>query len=100
MKVFVIFIWIFKEIIMLEKERKYFESNRSEWLKAYFGKFVLIKDENLIGTFDNQKDALIEGARRFGKESFLVRKVEDSEELLYIPALTLGILRADTTHSA
>ncbi len=85
---------------MLEKERKYFESNRSEWLKAYFGKFVLIKDENLIGTFDNQKDALIEGARRFGKESFLVRKVEDSEELLYIPALTLGILRADTTHSA
>ena len=85
---------------MLEKERKYFESNRSIWLKEYFGKFVLIKEENFLGTFDNQRDALIEGARRFGKESFLVRKVEESEELIYIPALTLGILRADTTHSA
>jgi hypothetical protein len=84
---------------MLEKERKYFESNRVEWLKEYFGKYVLVKEENLLGTFNNQKDALIEGARRFGKESFLVRKVEGSDELIYIPALTLGILHADTTHS-
>lgn len=85
---------------MLEKEIKYFEANRSEWLKEFPGKFVLIKDEDLIGYFDNQKDALVEGARRFGNQSFLVRKVEESEDVIYIPALTLGILNADSTHSA
>lgn len=87
------------EKIMLEKEIKYFEDNRAQWLKEFPGKFVLIKDENLIGYFDNQKDALAEGARRFGNQSFLVRKVEESDEVIYIPALTLGILHADSTHS-
>lgn len=85
---------------MLDKERKYFESKRANWLKEYFGKCVLIKDENLIGIFDNQTDTLIEGARRFGKGSFLVRKVENVEDIVYIPALTLGILRADTAPPA
>jgi hypothetical protein len=85
---------------MLEKERKYFEQNRTEWLKQNPGKFVLIKNEELIGFFNTQQEALVEGARRFGAESFLVRQVEESEQLIYIPALTLGILRANSTHAA
>jgi hypothetical protein len=83
---------------MLEKERKYFETHRAEWLQQHAGKFVLVKGEELIGVFNTQQEALIEGARRFGMESFLVRQVEESEQLIYIPALTLGILRADSTH--
>ena len=84
---------------MLEKERKFFEQNRAEWLTISPDKFVLIKNEELIGTFDTLQDALTEGARRFGTESFLVRQVEEVEQLVYIPALTLGILRANSTHS-
>jgi len=85
---------------MLDKERKYFETQRADWLKKHPGKFVLVKDEELIGVFNTQQEALIEGARRFGTDSFLVRQVEESEQVVYIPALTLGILRADSTHSA
>jgi len=84
---------------MLEKERKFFEQNRLEWLKNSPGKFVLVKNEELVGTFDTLQAALSEGARRFGTESFLARQVEEAEQLVYIPALTLGILRADSTHS-
>lgn len=62
--------------------------------------FVLVKDEELIGFFNTQHEALVEGARRFGTDSFLVRQVEESEQLVYIPALTLGILRADSAHPA
>lgn len=83
---------------MLDKERKYFEAHRDEWLRTHPGKFVLVKDEELVGVFNTQQEALIEGARRFGTESFLVRQVEESEQLIYIPALTLGLLRADSTH--
>ncbi len=84
---------------MLDKERKYFEDHRQEWLVKFPGKFVLIKNEELIGVFDKLEDALSEGARRFGIESFLARRVEESEEIVYIPALTLGILRANSTHA-
>lgn len=84
---------------MLENERKFFEQHRLEWMKDSPGKFVLVKNEELVGTFDTLQAALTEGARRFGTESFLVRQVEEAEQLVYIPALTLGILRANSTHS-
>ncbi len=85
---------------MLERELKYFEANRAQWLKDHYGKFVLIKDEDFLGVFDNQKDALVEGARRFGLQSFLIKKLEERDELIYLPALTLGILNADSSYSA
>lgn len=83
---------------MLDKERNCFQKNRPEWLLKHSGKFVLIKGEELVGAFDKAEDALAEGARRFGTDSFLVRLVEESEETIYIPALTLGVLRANSTH--
>jgi len=83
---------------MLERERKYFEAHRGELLEKYPGKYALIKNEKLIGTFDSLEDALSEGARLYGTDSFLVRKIEETDEKIYIPALTLGILRADSTH--
>ena len=80
---------------MLENELQYFEKNRKQWVSLYQGKFVLIKGEELLGIFDKPEDALAEGARRFGLASFLVLRVEETTEPIYIPALTLGILRAD-----
>ena len=80
---------------MLENELQYFEKNRKQWVSLYQGKFVLIKGEELLGIFDKPEAALAEGARRFGLASFLVLRVEETTEPIYIPALTLGILRAD-----
>ncbi len=84
---------------MLEQERQFFEQHRAEWLTKFPGKYVLVKGEELIGTFDTVDDALTEGARRFGLESFLARRVEQGEKEINIPALALGILRANPTRS-
>lgn len=84
---------------MLEKERKFFADNRSELQTRYLDKIVVIKDEQVIGAFNTIEEALSEGARQFGLQPFLVRRVTDSEETINIPALTLGILRADSSHS-
>lgn len=81
---------------MLEQELAFYEEHRAEWLVKHPGKFVLVKSRELIGAFDDEDDALSEGARRFGLESFLVRRVQEVEELVQIPALTLGLLRADS----
>ena len=83
---------------MLEREIQYFEDHRGELLAKHRHQFVLIKGDQLIGAFQTNEEALSEGARLFGLDSYLVRQVEESEEPVTIPALTLGILGANTPH--
>jgi len=79
---------------MLEKERKYFSRHYEAFVGQHFGKYVLIKGEEFINAFSTPEDAISEGARRFGLQSFLVREVtETKEKKIHIPALELGILR-------
>jgi len=59
----------------IQAELKHFAAQKSEWLKNHRGKFVLVKGEELIGVFDAPESALSEGARRFGLEPFLIRRV-------------------------
>jgi hypothetical protein len=75
---------------LLEKEKKYFSGHISEWVVYYPGKYVLIKGEQFCGIFESTEDALAEGVRLFGKESFLVRKIE-KHELCELPSFALGI---------
>jgi hypothetical protein len=79
---------------MLETERAYFDAHRSEWLQSHHGQFALIKGEKLIGMYDSDEDALSEGARLFGMQPFLVRRIQEREQEVCIPALALGILHA------
>ena len=85
---------------MLEKERQVFSDKHSELISRYLGLFVVIKDEEIIGAVNTMDEVLAEGARRFGLQPFLVRQVTESiNETVDIPALTLGILRADSPRS-
>jgi hypothetical protein len=81
----------------LAEERKFFSEHQDEWKRLHAEKFVLVKGQELIGTFNRPEDALAEGARRFGEQPFLVRHVNHDEKNLYIPALVLGILNARST---
>ena len=85
---------------MLDKERQLFSDKHAELVSQHLGQFVVIKDETVIGAFNTMDEALAEGARRFGLQPFLVRQVTESiNETVDIPALTLGILRADSSRS-
>lgn len=83
---------------MLDQEIKYYNEHISEWLKTEFGKIVVIKGNEVVGFFNTSAEALVEGTKRFGLNSFLVRLVKPTEEEINIPALTLGILNANFTH--
>jgi hypothetical protein len=85
---------------MLDEERAYYDAHREELLSTYRGRYVVVKGKALVGVFNTVEEALSEGARQFGVESFLVRRVEEFEKTAQIPALTLGLLRADTRRSA
>jgi hypothetical protein len=81
---------------MLDRERQYYAEHLDQWMPAHEGRFVVIRDDTLVGIFDSQDEALSAGAARFGLSPFLVRRVGQGEETVTIPALTLGLLRADS----
>ncbi len=85
--------------MMLEQEIAFYNEKLPEWLQQHANRFVLVKGQELVGFYDTNEDALTEGARRFGLQSFLVRRVEPTQTDVRIPALTLGILRAYPTHT-
>jgi len=80
---------------MLEKDLEFFNRSLPEWLKQYPGKVALVKDENLVGVFDTDEQALTEGARLFQRQPFLVRRIQPENPAVQVPALMLGILRAN-----
>jgi hypothetical protein len=80
---------------MLDVERKYFADNLPSLLSQYGGRFIVIKDQTVVGAFGTIDEALREGARRFGLQSFLTRLVSETPHEISIPALTLGVLYAN-----
>ena len=80
----------------LEQELAYFEANRTRWLSEYADKFVLIKGTELVGTFDTAENAYTAGLERFGNTVFLIKQVLSEEPVAYVPALSLGLIRAHT----
>jgi len=60
---------------MLEKELATYESHKEELLKTGKGKYALIKDDKVVGTFDTASDAVHQGYESFGLTAFLVKEI-------------------------
>lgn len=80
---------------MLDTERQFFEQNREDLLRKFPGKFIVVKEQRVSGPFDSIEGALAGGAAEYGMTSFLVRRTDQAPEEASIPALMLGLLRAD-----
>ena len=63
----------------LKKEIQTFEKNKEKLLGEAKGRFVLIKDEDVVDDFGSYGDALSEGYKRFGNVEFLVKEVKEDE---------------------
>lgn len=59
----------------IQKEIDAFEAMRADLEKHHLGKFVIIKDGKLAGTFDTFNAAAQEAIRQFPDEKFLIRQV-------------------------
>lgn len=67
---------------MLEEEYKYFKDHKKELLESHKNKFVVLKKNELIGVYDNEKAAYEETTKNHSVGSFLIQQcVEDEEKL-------------------
>ena len=60
---------------MLENESKTFEQKLPELLKSDLGKYVLVKEDHIIGVFVAMADALSYGYEKYGEQPFFVRQI-------------------------
>ena len=59
----------------LAREYAVYESQREELEAACTGKFVLIKGEEVVGTYDTLDDALRVAVKRFGRGPYLIEEI-------------------------
>ncbi len=80
----------------LEIERKYLDAHKEELLQQYGGKVLVISGEQVTGAFDTMEEALQGAAAQHGLKSVLIRRPSEAQIEFSAPALTLGILNANS----
>ena len=74
----------------LDRELETYAAHKVELLASDRDKFVLIKDDQICGTFDTQMDAIRDGYRRFGDVPFLVKQVVEVEMPAWFASNLIG----------
>ena len=75
----------------LEAELHYFYEHRAEFLERAPGKFVLIKGDSLVGTFESEASAIRHGYQTLGNVPFLVKQVTEVDIPLTFTSFNLGV---------
>ena len=78
----------------LTRELELFEAKRIEFCKEHMDKFALIKGDQVHGFFDTDTDALEAGVACWGVTDFLIKRVGLEDEIVAMPAYTLGLHHA------
>jgi len=76
---------------MLEKDYKYYEKNRTVFVEKYSGKVIVIKDQKVIGIYENKPEALSATIKDHEIGTFLIQQVvpveQDEVQMFYSNAV-------------
>ncbi len=64
----------------LRQELETYEAHREQLLGDARGKYVLIRGDSVIATYDTEQDAINEGYRQFGNVPFFVKRIAAVDE--------------------
>ena len=64
----------------LKKEFEYYLDHQDELVKKYNGKFIVIKECQVIGEYDSLLEAVEETSKKYELGTFLVQKCEPGSE--------------------
>ncbi|MBA7525951.1 hypothetical protein ES705_18111 [subsurface metagenome] len=64
----------------LKKDFQYYLDNQEELVKKYKGKYIVIKDQTIVGIYDNELEAYTESTKQFELGSFLIQECQPGED--------------------
>ncbi len=67
-------------MIALEKEFNFFKRNQKELVKKYKGKFIAIKDDNILGAYKSLSEAVKETSKHEDLGTFLIQECKASNK--------------------
>jgi len=82
--------------MVLETEVAFYNSQKKDWLRHYEGKFALIKGTELLGTYTTWQEAFDDGVQKLGNVPFLIRQVQEKDDVVQFPALAVGAISASS----
>ncbi len=65
---------------MLEKEYEFYQTNKDEFVKKYIGKFIVIKNDAVIGVYTSPIEALRESVKTNEMGTFLIQEIKGNDE--------------------
>ena len=65
---------------VLEKDFKYYIEHQKELVEKYNGKYLVIKDQQVIGVFNAEMEAIQQTSKDHELGTFLVQKCEPGKE--------------------
>ena len=68
---------------MLKTELETYEREKERLLGESEGKYVLIRGEDVVGTWDTYEDAVKTGYSKFGLAPFLVKQIQRVERVCF-----------------
>ena len=69
------------KLYMLETEFNYYKAHQKELAQQFHGKFLLIRDTEILGSFDSELDAYTDAKKRgLALGSFLIQLCQDAQE--------------------
>ena len=79
----------------LETELRTYEQHREHLLGTAEGKFVLIRNKEIVGVYDSKMDAIAQGYQKFGNVPFLVKqivRIETPQNFISTEIIELGLV--------
>jgi hypothetical protein len=80
---------------MLETELNYLQTHKEQLAKLYPGRYLVIKGEEVSGAYETREAALTGAVEKHGLTNVLIRRAEDTDEIVSIPALAFGLIHAN-----
>jgi hypothetical protein len=68
----------------LKAEIATYQQHRSRLVAEAEGKYVLIHDSDVVGTYDTYEDALNTGYKQFGLGPFMVQQIRSVDDIQYL----------------
>lgn len=65
---------------MLEKEFKYYLDHQAELVKKYNGRFLVIKDESVVGDFATMEEAYFDSVQKYELGTFLIQECTEGDK--------------------
>ena len=69
-----------KDIETVNNEFHYYLDNQDDFVKKYDGKVIVLKNHEVLGTYDTELDAIVETRKEHEPGTFMVQKVSEGEE--------------------